>query len=514
MWVKGDWNGFFGLFSNVLLNLIVLSTLMKFVIEVPDAILFGRIVPAVGISLVVGNIYYALMARRLAIKEGRTDVAALPYGPSVPHYFLVVFVIMLPVKIAIGPEAAWQVGVAWAFIEGIIEILGAFAAPAIRKFTPRGAMLGTLAGISISFISMAPAMWMLEVPWLAIGALGVILLAWFAMVPMPFKLPGGLIIIVAGTIVAWILRALGVFTIESGDFGQVQNAFANFSFNFPKLGFGALFAGFRALSDPGIAGLFIGTAIPMGIYNFTEAMNNVESAAAAGDEYNVTEGCLVDGIGSVLGSFLGSPFPTAMYIGHPGWKALGGRIGYSLATGIAAAIVCIFGILSLLLAIIPVWAILPILVYIGAVIGSQAFQTSPPKHAPAIVLALIPNIAQWAQNLIDNSGADIGALAGTFNAPIYYEGMRILGTGAILVGLLWGALGIFAIDRKWKQGVIYSLIGAALSFLGIIHAPGLWFLNSSAVPAAAWQLAISYLVLALLFLLAMRVKPEAAQPEA
>lgn len=511
-WVSGDWNGFFGLFSNVLLNLIVLSTLMKFVIEVPDAILFGRIIPAVGIALVIGNVYYAFMARRLALREGRTDVAALPYGPSVPHYFLVVFVIMLPVKIAHGPEAAWKIGVAWAFIEGIIEIVGAFFARAIQRFTPRGAMLGTLAGISISFISMAPAMWMLEVPWLAIGALGIILLGWFAMVPFPFKVPGGLLIIILGTAAAWLLRAAGLFGEVSGAFGQFDQAFANFGFNLPSFGLAALAGGFEALRDPAIAGLFLGTAIPMGIYNFTEAMNNVESAAAAGDNYSVREGCLVDGIGSVIGSFLGSPFPTAMYIGHPGWKELGGRIGYSLGTGLAAAVVCVLGILSLLLALIPVWAILPILLYIGAVIGAQAFQTSPSRHAPAIVLALVPNIAAWAQTLVESVAADRAALAGTFDAPVYYEGMRILGTGAILVGLLWAAIAIFVIDRKWNQAVVYSLVAAALSFLGIIHVPGgFWLASGGGVPPAAWQLAISYLVLAAMFYPARYVKTAAPE---
>src|SRR3954452_9974415 len=75
------------------------------------------------------------------------------------------------------------------------------------------------------------------------------------------------------------------------------------------------------------------TAIPLGIYNFTEGMNNVESAAAAGDNYSLRKILLADGVGAVVGSILGSPFPPAVYIGHPGWKAVGGRIGYSLATG-------------------------------------------------------------------------------------------------------------------------------------------------------------------------------------
>ena len=70
-----------------------------------------------------------------------------------------------------------------------------------------------------------------------------------------------------------------------------------------------------------------------------------------------------------------------MYIGHPGWKAVGGRIGYSLATGVAIALVCFFGLTALLLAVVPLVAILPILPYIGLVIGAQAFQASPERRA-------------------------------------------------------------------------------------------------------------------------------------
>ena len=96
-WVPGDWNGFFGLFTNVVLNVIVLTGLCLGVVKLPADIVFGRILPALGIALPIGNLYYAYLAYRLARTENRSDVTAMPYGPSVPHMFIVVFVIMLPV---------------------------------------------------------------------------------------------------------------------------------------------------------------------------------------------------------------------------------------------------------------------------------------------------------------------------------------------------------------------------------------------------------------------------------
>ena len=159
LWTTGDLNAFFGLGTNVLVNLLVLTGLLKFVIKIPDAILFGTILPAVGLMLFLGNIYYALMAKRLAEKTGRSDVTALPSGPSVPHMFIVVFIIMLPIAIQTkDPIKAWEAGLAWVFIEGIVLFAGAFIAPTIRRLTPRAALLGTLAGISITFISLRPAM--------------------------------------------------------------------------------------------------------------------------------------------------------------------------------------------------------------------------------------------------------------------------------------------------------------------------------------------------------------------
>jgi AGZA family xanthine/uracil permease-like MFS transporter len=221
------------------------------------------------------------------------------------------------------------------------------------------------------------------------------------------------------------------------------------------------------------------TAIPLGIYNFTEAMNNVESASAAGDNYNLRKILLADGLGAIVGSMLGSPFPPAVYIGHPGWKAVGGRIGYSLATGIAIAIVCFLGLTALLLAVIPLVAILPILLYIGLVIGAQAFQATPSNHAPAVVLAIIPNIAEWAKTQIDGALAAAGtsvAQLGTAKLAatgVLYRGLESLGGGSVLAGMVLGAIAAFIIEGQLTTAGVWAISGAILAFFGLIHGPQL-----------------------------------------
>src|SRR3954453_16260200 len=151
LWVSGDWNAFFGLFTNVWLNVLVLTGLVIGVVQLPDNIVFGRILPALGIALPLGNLWYAYLAYQMAKRENRSDAAAMPYGPSVPHMFIVVFGVMLPIFLQTrDPIRAWQAGLAWCFIIGLIILIGAFVGPAIRKHTPRAAMLGSLAGISLA----------------------------------------------------------------------------------------------------------------------------------------------------------------------------------------------------------------------------------------------------------------------------------------------------------------------------------------------------------------------------
>ena len=177
----------------------------------------------------------------------------------------------------------------------------------------------------------------------------------------------------------------------------MKSAFSNFGFSVPMPAVDHVFSGFEFL------GIILVTAIPFGIYDLVEAMDNVESAEAAGDDYPTTRVLTADGVVSLIGCLMGNPFINAVYIGHPGWKAMGGRIGYSAATGLMVIVLSWFGIIAVMLSLIPVVAISPILLYIGMLIGAQAFQKTPTEHAPAVVLALIPHLAAWCKTLMDGA---------------------------------------------------------------------------------------------------------------
>src|SRR5580658_4579242 len=154
LWVPGDWNAFFGFGTNILVNLLTLTSLLRFVLKMPDSLVFGRILPATGLMMCLSTMYYAYLAYRLAKQTGRNDVCALPSGISVPHMFIVTFVVMLPIALATkDPIQAWEAGLTWVFVQSFVLMAGGFIGPYVRKITPRAALLGSLAGISITFIS-------------------------------------------------------------------------------------------------------------------------------------------------------------------------------------------------------------------------------------------------------------------------------------------------------------------------------------------------------------------------
>jgi AGZA family xanthine/uracil permease-like MFS transporter len=269
-------------------------------------------------------------------------------------------------------------------------------------------------------------------------------------------------------LIAWGSTLFG-FSYGGMSLKNLAGAFANFGFSVPLPAFGAVFSGFEFL------GIILVTAIPFGIYDLVEAMDNVESAEAAGDAYPTTQVLTADGVVSLIGCLMGNPFINAVYIGHPGWKAMGGRIGYSAATGIMVIVLSWFGIISVLLALVPVVAISPILLYIGMLIGAQAFQTTPAKHAPAIVLALTPHLAAWCKTLMDGAlgAAGTNAAAVGFDklgqVGVLYHGLEVLGGGSILTGLVLGAIGVFVIEKKFVEASAFALSGAVLTFFGFMH---------------------------------------------
>jgi AGZA family xanthine/uracil permease-like MFS transporter len=510
LWTPGDWNAFFGFGTNILVNMLTLTGLLIFVVGMPPPLVLGRILPAAGLMMFLSTVYYAFLAYQLAKKTGRNDVCALPSGISVPHMFIVTFVIILPIaKMTGDPEKGWAAGLVWVFFQSFILMAGGFIAPVIRRLTPRAALLGTLAGVSITFISMGPALQMYMTPVIGLTCFAIIMVSWFGGVKYPMGIPAGLVAILVGSVIAW---GSNIFGLGYGDMtvAKLAEAFKGFGLVFPLPAFGAVYSGLEYLP------IILITAIPFGIYDLVEAMDNVESAEAGGDPYPTTRVLTADGVVSLIGCLMGNPYINAVYIGHPGWKAMGGRIGYSAATGLMVIILAWFGIIGVLLALVPLVAIIPILLYIGMLIGAQAFQTTPKSHAPAIVLALTPHLAAWCKTLMDGALGAAGTNAAAVGMDklaqqgVLYQGLDVLGGGSILTGLVLGAIGVFVIDRKFTEASAFALAGAVLTFFGFMHGSAIGF-------AVTPTVTVAYLIVAVFIFCLGRypalVSIEAAPPQ-
>ncbi len=459
--VRGDIDGFFGLFVDNLLQLMLISVLSGAVCGLPATLVSGRILPGAAISILLGNVFYAWQAK----KTGRPDATALPFGINTPSLLAYVFLIMGPVfQESHDPILAWRVGLFAGLASGVLEGVGAFVGDRLRRHTPRAALLSALAGVALTFISMGFVFQIFARPWIALLPALLLLATYASRARLPFGVPGGLAALVVGTALAWLIRAF-----EPSLFVPPHEAIA-IAFRPPVPAVGealALVADARAYK-------YMSVVLPMALFNVIGSLQNLESAEAAGDRYETRSSLLANAAATVVAAFFGCPFPTTIYIGHPAWKAMGARRGYSILNGVVIAVLCLVGGVPLVLNVVPIEVTLGILLWIGLIITAQAFQEVPRAHAIAVVLGLIPSLAAWALVLIQTTlriaGTGLFAVAPKFGAEMYIGGIIALSQGFLLTSMILAALLVFVIERRFLRAAGWALAAAVLSMIGLIHA--------------------------------------------
>ena len=508
LFVRGDVDGFFGLALDNLIQVLLISSLWTQVLGFSMARLYGRILPGVAISLVVGNLFYAWQARELAKRTGRSDVCALPYGINTVSLIGYVFLVMLPAKLAAAnrgaspaeaEQVAFAAGVVAAIGSGLFEAGGAYIVGWLRRWTPRAAMLATLGGIAITFIAAGFLWKTFASPLVAFLPLGAVLLTYFGRVRFPGGLPGGLVAVILGTALAWLTPFMHF------DASAFSTATSQLGLHLPVPVFGAVA---RGIGD-GALWTTLGVVIPMGLFTVIGSLQNLDSAAAAGDDYPTTPSLLANGIGTLLGASFGSPFPTTIYIGHPGWKALGARIGYSVINGAFFTVIGCTGAVALVGYLVPVEAGMAIVLWIGIVMVAQAFQATPREHAPAVAVGLLPGIAAWGALMLKTGlrAAGLGTAEHPFSpsllgilgrADVAAQGAFALEQGFLLASMIWAAITVEIIERRFARASLWALGGAALSLLGLLHSYA--FTTADTVQdlafGNAWQFSLGYVLLA------------------
>ena len=494
--VRRDIDGFFGLAIDNLIQFLLIAALCPLIAGIPSGFVFSHILPGAAVSVIFGNLFYSWQARRLALRQRRSDVTALPYGINTVSLFAFLIFVMGPVYRETGSyDMAWKVGLLACFGSGVIEFAGAFCVDFLRRITPRAALLSTLAGIAITFISMDFAFQTFEKPLIAMLPLAVILVQYFSRVRFPLGLPGGAVALALGTALAW---AFGVM-----DTGAVGAAAAEVGVHAPRFAGASLL---EVLAGPYLL-RYLAIIIPMALFNLLGSLQNLESAEAAGDRYETMPSLAVDGLGTLLACAFGSCFPTTIYIGHAGWKGLGARSGYSILNGVFFVVVALFGGVRLINTIVPMEAGIAIVLWIGIIISAQAFQATPSRHAPAVVVGLFPSFAAWGVNLIklgfQGAGTTLTEEAAR-GVPINgFFGMLALERGFIFTSMILAAITAFLIDREFLKSTLWSLAAAVLAFFGVIHT--FEFAGNETVSVIGWMaggpFAFGYMLFAALFLI-------------
>lgn len=562
--VKRDLDGFFGLFIDNLVQLLVIISFCQIFCGMTGEnarLLYKVILPGSAISILVGNLFYAWQALRLARKTGRDDVTALPYGINTPSVIVYVFFVMAPEFQRTGSAlAAWKMGLVACFGSGVIELVGAFIAAPIRRSTPRAALLSTLAGIAIGFIAMTFTLQIFHKPLIAMLPLALVLIGLFSQIRLPLGVPSGFVAVVVGTLSAWGLLLLQRtfpnapewLTFGAASITTVQAATANIGLALPVWSGETLW---EVLQNIGGWLPLLSVIIPMGLFNVVGSLQNIESAEAAGDSYPTAPSMAANGIGTIIASLFGSCFPTTIYIGHPGWKSLGARAGYSTLNGFVIIALTLSGLISLVAGIVPIEAGAGIVLWIGVIITAQAFRAVPENHASAVAIGLFPAIAAWGAvvmlgTIILAEGKSLqqiiappGTVAVESSLPVETQpendapttkktalpsveiphptaeangflihGLLLMERGYIFTCMILAAASASLIDRKFLAAGIWFLIASLLTFLGAMHAYQVYngmtfdylFRFIDPVPGSdlyrANDIAIAYLLCGLLFI--------------
>jgi adenine/guanine/hypoxanthine permease len=459
--VPGDLDGYFGLFFSSLPDLLLIAGLLP-LCGLEPALIEQRVLPAVALSIIGGNIFYAWQARRLAQASGRSDVTAIPFGVNTPTIFAYIFLIMLPVYHRThSANLAWLAGVFASFVSGIVQTLGAFCTDWMRRYTPRAALLCPLAGIALAYLCLGFVFGIFDKPAVALFPAIVLLVVYASRMRLPWRIPGGLLCLVTGAILAAALRALHLYTAPVTIAPPIRLhlphpvSFANFVLRS---------GGWHYLS----------VILPMSLLDTLVSLQILESVKLAGDDFATLPSLLTNGLATLVAACFGSPFPTTLYFGHMAYKDFGARAGYSILSGITVAIVCMTGLVSVTLRVVPMEVVAIVIVWFGLLMVGQAFQEVRPAHCIAVAFGLLPMLAAWALGLVNlavtKSGSTLYAVAPLFGSELPIAGMIALSQGAILVSMLWAATLAWIFDRRFLDAALWMAAASVLSYFGLMHA--------------------------------------------
>lgn len=503
---SGDVNGFLGLVVDNLSILAFIAGALIGIFQFPAEIVFQRMFPGTAFGVLVGNAVYTWMARRLARREGREDVTAMPLGLDAPTSIGMALLVLGPAFVSYKQAdfdehaaaiATWQLGMASLVVMGVLKLVLSFFGAAVQRHVPRAGLLGSIAGIALVLMGFLPLVEILRVPVVGFAGLGIVLYALVARGRLPFGLPGVLVAVLVGSVLYFGLGPTGALGSGYQSPGAWQWRFA---LPWPNLGF---------LDGLPLTVPYLPLLLPFGLLMVVGGINVNESARAAGDDYPTRDILLTEAFSTLIGGFCGGVAQTTPYIGQPAYKAMGARSAYTLATGLFIGLGGVFGYVSNLVELLPLAILAPILVFVAISITTQAFEATPQRYAAAVVFSFFPPIARLLAIKLGDPSVVAPDRFGTLMTQAGHGLPELavlvaLGNGFIITSMIWASFVVALIDARPCRAAAILLLGAALTAFGIIHSVepsgGIylpWTLSGRA-GEVAWQFTAAYAVLAAL----------------
>lgn len=486
---RGDINGFFALSIDNLALLAGMSGILIGIFHLPADIVLKQMVPGTAFGVLVGDLLYTWLAFRLARRERRQDVCAMPLGIDTPSMFALTFGVVGPAYLlSHDAHQAWVVGMAVLFLMGAAKIVAAFFGEAIRRALPSSALLGALSAAAIALIMFFSFTKILAEPIGGLVALGLVLLVLVGGVKLPWRMPAVVASVVAGLLAYHVALKFGY----QPPLSQVGEALPGLMLPLPSLAF---------IEGLNLAWHYIPLAIPVAVATVIGGIDNTESAAVAGDSYATRSILLVEGGATLVAALCGGVIQNTPYIGHPAYKDMGSRAAYTLATGLFIGIGAATGLIGALIAALPESVVVPVLVFIGMEMSGQAALITRPRHVKALGLALIPALAYLVNielgGLIGAAHVDVAALDEQTRRGL--QVLTMLGNGFIITSMLWATWLIWIIEHRLRQAALICAIAAAMTLVGLIHSPyadgRIFFPWQPDMPPLVYSLACGYLLL-------------------
>jgi AGZA family xanthine/uracil permease-like MFS transporter len=224
-----------------------------------------------------------------------------------------------------------------------------------------------------------------------------------------------------------------------------------------------------------LAVAFLPVALPLALATVVGGIDCTESAAAAGDDYPTSRIIAYEGLATLAGGLFGGVIQSTPYIGHPAYKAMGGRAAYTLATALFVGSAGVLGYFDWIFYLLPKAVVFPILVFVGLEIAAQSFHATPVRHFPAVALACVPALAYLAllnlNQLLPREPAGFAALAPEVQHWVQTVTCLAGGGGFIITSLLWGTLLARLIDGEIRTAAAVLFLGAVAALFGVIHSP-------------------------------------------